>query len=48
MTKRQQKDYLKGLEKYKKEVTSTRKKAQEFLIRAGIHDKGGQLSKNYQ
>lgn len=31
----------------KKSLLSSKKRSQEFLIRAGIHDKNGHLNKNY-
>jgi len=45
---KQRKEYLKNLEKYKKEVTLSLRRTQEFLIRVGVHDKTHKLSKNYQ
>jgi len=44
---KEHKEYQKALKKYSEKILSSKKKAQEFLIRAGIHDKNGNLNKHY-
>ena len=40
--------YIKEFEKRTKEITSSKKKAQEYLISTGIYTKSGNLSKHYK
>jgi hypothetical protein len=44
---KEHKKYQKALKKYSAKILSSKKEAQEFLIRAGIHDKNGNLNKHY-
>jgi hypothetical protein len=40
--------YIVGIKELRKEVTSSPKKAREFLIKAGIYTKKGNLTKGYK
>lgn len=47
MNKREHKEYLEAFKKYSKKISSSKKQAEEFLIRSGIHNRNGELSKAY-
>lgn len=47
MNTNEHEQYLSEFKSYLREVVSTRKKAQDFLIRSGINTKSGKLSKQY-
>ncbi|MGM0601239.1 MAG: hypothetical protein ACQETH_15625 [Candidatus Rifleibacteriota bacterium] len=47
MNKKEHKNYLDAFKAYSKEVSSNEKKAREFLVRTGIHNRDGNLSKQY-
>lgn len=47
MNSNEHEQYLSEFKLYLRDVVSTRKKAQDFLIRSGIHTKSGKLSKQY-
>ena len=47
MNTNEHEQYLIEFKTYLREVVSTRKKAQDFLIRSGINTKSGKLSKQY-
>jgi len=42
-----QSNYLKEFEAYSKEITSSKVKTQQFLVRSGINKQNGSLSKSY-
>lgn len=48
MSNKEIKVLLKGLKKYKKKVTSSKKKSRKFLIRVGIVNKNGELTQPYK
>jgi hypothetical protein len=48
MTQKQLNKLIENLEKAEKKVSSSKKAASEFLQRAGIVDKHGQLTKPYR
>ena len=48
MDSKEQKEYIKDLRKFGKELLSSRKKAEKFLQDAGIHTKTGRLTKEYR
>ena len=48
MNKKEHKEYQKVVGNHLKKVSSSKKEAQAFLIRAGIHDKNGKLNKHYR
>lgn len=47
MTSEERQDLIATLRKYKASVTSSKKKSQDFLIKAGIFTPKGRLSKKY-
>ncbi|HXK50559.1 MAG TPA: hypothetical protein PKW56_08830 [Clostridiales bacterium] len=48
MNKKEHEEYRKALEKASKKILSSKEKALDFLIKAGIYDKDGKLSKHYR
>lgn len=47
MNNKEHKEYLEAFKRYSKKIASTKKEAGEFLVRAGIYNKKGKLSKAY-
>tara|TARA_B100002049_G_C15733848_1_gene231591 strand:+ start:112 stop:261 length:150 start_codon:yes stop_codon:yes gene_type:complete len=47
MNKEEQKELLEAFKKYAKKITSSKKDSEEFLIRTGIHNQNGKLTKQY-
>ena len=48
MNKKEHKEYQKVVKDHLKKVSSSKKEAKAFLVRAGIHDKNGKLNKHYR
>jgi len=48
MDKKEQKEYIKELRKFGKELIGSKEKAEKFLQDAGIHTKTGKLTKPYK
>lgn len=47
MNSKEHKEYQRAFEKFAKKVTSSKEEGAKFLVRSGIHDKNGKLSKVY-
>ena len=47
MNNKEHKQYLEAFLRYAKKITASKEEGAKFLIRAGIHDKKGKLSKAY-
>jgi len=48
MDKKEQKEYIRELRKFGKELIESKEKAEKFLQDAGIHTKTGKLTKHYR
>lgn len=47
MNNKEHKEYLEAFKRYAKKITASKKGAGDFLVRTGIHNKNGKLSKAY-
>ncbi len=47
MNSKEQKEYQKAFERFAKKITSSKEEAAKFLVRSGIHNKDGKLSKAF-
>lgn len=47
MSSKEHKELLEAFKKHTKKMISSEKESQNFLVRSGIHNKKGKLSKNY-
>ena len=47
MSSKEHKELLEAFKKYTKKMISSKQESQDFLLRSGIHNKKGKLSKNY-
>ncbi len=47
MNSKEHKEYLIAFKEYAQKITSSKKEAKDFLVRSGIHDRRGKLSKEY-
>ncbi len=48
MTAKEKNKYIKEFKEYRKDVTSSREKAEKFMIESGIHNKNGKLNNSYK
>lgn len=47
MNQKEHKEYQKAFDRFAKKVTSSKEEGAKFLVRSGIHNKNGRLSKAY-
>ena len=47
MNNKEHKEYQKAFDRFAKKVTSSKEEGAKFLVRSGIHNKNGKLSKAY-
>lgn len=47
MNNKEHKEYQKAFDKFAKKIIASKEEAAKFLIRSGIHNKNGKLSKAY-
>lgn len=47
MTPKEHKEYQKAFDRFAKKITSSKENGAKFLVRSGIHNKNGRLSKAY-
>lgn len=48
MDNKEHKEYQIAFDRFAKKITASKEEAENFLIRSGIHDKQGKLSKVYE
>ena len=48
MNDQEREDFIKMIREHREKVSKDKKLARDFLIRAGIYTKSGQLSKHYR
>jgi len=47
MNQKEHKEYQKAFDRFAKKITSSKEEGAKFLVRSGIHNKNGRLSKAY-
>jgi hypothetical protein len=47
MNQKEHKEYQKAFDRFAKKITSSKEEGAKFLVRSGIHNKNGKLSKAY-
>ena len=48
MTKEQEKKNIASIKEYSKEILSSKKSAQDFLVELGVNYRSGKLTRNYK